>query len=62
MNTNYQLREKIISLLKMKGSLYLGDIIREVSLSPQTGYKFIQEMKEEGIVRQQADSLKITLV
>ncbi len=54
-------REKIISLLKSKGSLYLGDIVKEISVSPQSGYKFIEEMMDEGIVTQQADSRKITL-
>lgn len=56
-----QLRERIISLLKSKGSLYLGDIIREISVSPQSGYKFVEELKEEGVLRQERGSLKITL-
>jgi len=58
-NTNF--RERIISLLKNKGSLYLGDIAREMSVSPQSGYKFIEELMEEGIVKHQEDSMKITL-
>jgi len=61
MNDKIKLREKIISLLNRRGSLYFGDIIKEISVSPQSGYKFIEELKEEGIVKQQQDSLKITL-
>jgi len=55
------LREKIISLLRKKGSLYLGDITKEISLSPQSGYKYIEELMEEGIVVHQPNSLKIKL-
>jgi len=55
------LREKIISLLQKKGSLYLGDITKEISLSPQSGYKYIEELMEEGIVVRKSNSLKIKL-
>jgi Mn-dependent DtxR family transcriptional regulator len=61
MENKMKLREKIISLLENKGSLYLGDITKEISVSPQSGYKFIEELMEEGIVKHQKDSLKITL-
>ncbi len=61
MTEKKQLREKIISLLKSKGSLYLGDITKEISVSPQSGYKYIEELMEEGIVVHQPNSLKITL-
>ena len=61
MAINPELRKKIISLLQAKGSLYLGDIIREISVSPQSGYKFIEELKEEGIIKNLQDSPKITL-
>jgi len=61
MNDKMKLREKIISLLKKKGSLYLGDITMEIQVSPQSGYQFIEELMEEGIVKHQPDSLKITL-
>jgi len=61
MNDKNKLREKIISLLESRGSLYLGDIIKEISVSPQSGYKFIEELKEEGVIKHQQDSLKITL-
>jgi Mn-dependent DtxR family transcriptional regulator len=62
MTDKTKLREKIISLLKSKGSLYLGDIAKEISVSPQSGYKLFEEMMEEGIVKRQPKSLKITLV
>jgi predicted transcriptional regulator len=61
MNDKTKFREKIISLLRSKGSLYLGDIAKEISVSPQSGYKFIEELMEEGIVMRQQGSLKITL-
>jgi len=54
-------REKIISLLEKKGSLYLGDITKEISVSPRSGYKFIEELMEEGVITHQPDSLRITL-
>ena len=61
MENRMKLRERIISLLESRGSLYLGDIAKEISVSPQSGYKFIEELMEEGIVKHQEDSLKITL-
>ena len=61
MNDKIKLREKIISLLESRGSLYLGDIIKEISVSPHSGYKFVEEMIEEGVLRHQEDSLRITL-
>jgi Mn-dependent DtxR family transcriptional regulator len=61
MNDKTKLREKIISLLRSRGSLFLGDIVKEISVSPQSGYKFIEQMMEEGVLRHQDDSLKITL-
>jgi len=61
MEANKNYREKIISLLRSKGSLYLGDITKEISVSPQSGYKFIEELMEEGIIVHQPDSLKIKL-
>jgi Mn-dependent DtxR family transcriptional regulator len=61
MENKMKLREKIISLLESRGSLYLGDITKAISVSPQSGYKFIEELMDEGIVKHQEDSLKITL-
>ena len=61
MDDKRKLQEKIISLLREKGSLYLGDITKEISVSPQSGYKFIEELMDEGILVHQEDSLKITL-
>lgn len=61
MNDKTKLRKKIISLLESRGSLYLGDIVKEISVSPQSGYKFIEEMMEEGVLRHQENSIKITL-
>ena len=61
MNDKTELREKIISLLERKGSLYLGDIVKEISVSPQSGLKFIEEMMKEGIVKHPENSPKITL-
>jgi predicted transcriptional regulator len=61
MNDKTKLREKIISLLRSRGSLYLGDIVKEISVSPQSGYKFIEELMEEGVLRHQENSIKITL-
>jgi Mn-dependent DtxR family transcriptional regulator len=61
MENKMKLRERIISLLESRGSLYLGDIAKEISVSPQSGYKFIEELMDEGIVKHQEDSLKITL-
>jgi Mn-dependent DtxR family transcriptional regulator len=61
MDDKTKLREKIISLLETKGSLYLGDIAKEISVSPQSGYKFIEELMEEGIVTRKQGSLKISL-
>jgi len=55
------LREKIIALLESRGSLYLGDIIKELSMSPRTGFECIHEMKKEGILKTQPDSPKLTL-
>ncbi len=61
MSEKRKLQEKIISLLESKGSLYLGDIAKEISVSPQSGYKYIEELMEEGVVVHQPGSLKITL-
>ncbi len=61
MDEKMQLREKVISLLENKGSLYLGDIIKEISVSPKSGYKFVKELEEEGILKLKENSLKITL-
>ena len=54
MENKMKLKEKIISLLESRGSLYLGDIAKEILVSPQSGYKFIEEMMEEGIVETSA--------
>ena len=61
MDDNRKFREKVISLLRSKGSMYLGDIAREMSVSPQHGYKFVEQLMNEGIVRQVPGTLKISL-
>jgi len=61
MDNALKLREKIISLLESRGSLYFGDIIKEISVSPHSGSKFIEELLEEGVVKRQPDSFRITL-
>jgi Mn-dependent DtxR family transcriptional regulator len=61
MEDNMNFREKIISLLRKKGSMYLGDIAREMSVSPQHGYKFVEALMDEGLVMQVPGTLKISL-
>ncbi len=61
MDDKGKIKVRIISLLKNKGSLYVGDIIKEMEISPKSGYKFINDLRKKGLLKIQPGSPKIIL-
>ena len=43
-------KRAIVKFLTDNGVSYLGEIIKNLSLSYSSGYKYIEELKEEGFV------------
>jgi predicted transcriptional regulator len=43
-------KRAIVEFLKNNGVSYLGEIIKNLSLSYSSGYKYMEELKEEGFV------------
>lgn len=68
MNTNVAIQIKhptkraIIQYLKKHKTSYLGEILKSLSLSYSKGYKYMEELKSEGLVENRLSPPKYNLV
>lgn len=60
-SVNNNTKQKIINHLKEKNQLYLGNIIKNLSLNPKNGTRHIIELKYLGLVRNVKNSTLLEL-
>ncbi|MBE9512249.1 MAG: hypothetical protein IMY71_15365 [Bacteroidetes bacterium] len=60
--TDNPTKRAILEFLSDRGMSYLGDIVRNLSLSYSKGIKCINEMKEEGLIDNSINPPKYDLV
>lgn len=55
-------KKAILEFLSDRGRSYLGEIIRNLSLSYSKGIRYVHEMKEEGLIENSINPPKYDLV
>lgn len=60
--TDNSTKRAILEFLSDNGMSYLGEIIRNLSLSYSRGIRYIHEMKEEGLIENSINPPKYNLV
>ncbi len=55
-------KKAIIQYLRKHRTSYLGEILKHLSLSYRKGYKYMEELKNEGLVENRVSPPKYNLV